>query len=474
MPAPNPLLLIAELSYKCPLHCPYCSNPLDDRLRTGTATSSRPRSGRASSTRPPTSACSSSRSPAASRSCARTPRSSPAPRRSGPLQHARHGRHAVHAQARRGAAGGRARPRPDQHPGQRPDRVRPDRGHEVVLEEDRGGPPRARARLPAHDQRRPPPAEPRSDRGDHRSSPRSSARAGSSWRTRSTRAGRRSTVRRSMPTRAQLEHGERVVQAARERIGPSMEILWVLPDYYEEFPKPCMGGWGARRDGRHAERRRAAVPGGVDDPGPRVRERARPAARRDLVRVGGLQQVPRHRLDAGAVPQLPVRPAGGRLRRLPLPGARARRRRGGDRPGLPVLAAPLDRRRGARGAAQSDGRRRASSTGRIDRAATGRAAKLGRGAVDGSVPAIESGPRPRLRRLRAVDAIDLEVGAGEFFGFLGPNGAGKTTTIRMLTTLLQPSRGTRAGRRASTSTTIRSACAGRSASSSRRRRSTST
>jgi ABC-2 type transport system ATP-binding protein len=42
---------------------------------------------------------------------------------------------------------------------------------------------------------------------------------------------------------------------------------------------------------------------------------------------------------------------------------------------------------------------------------------------------------------RAVDAIDLDVQAGEFFGFLGPNGAGKTTTIRMLTTLLQPSRG---------------------------------
>ena len=44
-------------------------------------------------------------------------------------------------------------------------------------------------------------------------------------------------------------------------------------------------------------------------------------------------------------------------------------------------------------------------------------------------------------RVRAVDAVDLDVRPGEFFGFLGPNGAGKTTTIRMLTTLLQPSRG---------------------------------
>src|SRR5580704_14199154 len=28
MQASAPLLLIAELTYKCPLHCPYCSNPL--------------------------------------------------------------------------------------------------------------------------------------------------------------------------------------------------------------------------------------------------------------------------------------------------------------------------------------------------------------------------------------------------------------------------------------------------------------
>lgn len=43
---------------------------------------------------------------------------------------------------------------------------------------------------------------------------------------------------------------------------------------------------------------------------------------------------------------------------------------------------------------------------------------------------------------KAVDDISFEVGDGEVFAFLGPNGAGKTTTIKMLTTLLTPTRGT--------------------------------
>ena len=41
----------------------------------------------------------------------------------------------------------------------------------------------------------------------------------------------------------------------------------------------------------------------------------------------------------------------------------------------------------------------------------------------------------------AVDGVDLNVQAGQILALLGQNGAGKTTTVRMLTALLQPSRG---------------------------------
>ncbi len=41
----------------------------------------------------------------------------------------------------------------------------------------------------------------------------------------------------------------------------------------------------------------------------------------------------------------------------------------------------------------------------------------------------------------AVDGVNLSIGAGQILALLGQNGAGKTTTVRMLTALLQPSRG---------------------------------
>lgn len=47
-----------------------------------------------------------------------------------------------------------------------------------------------------------------------------------------------------MPTRRQVERGEEIVAAARERLREKMEIVYVLPDYFDEFPKPCMNGWG--------------------------------------------------------------------------------------------------------------------------------------------------------------------------------------------------------------------------------------
>ena len=43
--------------------------------------------------------------------------------------------------------------------------------------------------------------------------------------------------------------------------------------------------------------------------------------------------------------------------------------------------------------------------------------------------------------LVAVDNLDLHINAGDIFGFIGPTGAGKTTTMRILVTLLEPTRG---------------------------------
>ena len=50
--------------------------------------------------------------------------------------------------------------------------------------------------------------------------------------------------------------------------------------------------------------------------------------------------------------------------------------------------------------------------------------------------------RRRYDETRAADHVSFSIDNGEFVGFLGPNGAGKTTLLRILTGLLQPTRGT--------------------------------
>jgi pyrroloquinoline quinone biosynthesis protein E len=52
--------------------------------------------------------------------------------------------------------------------------------------------------------------------------------------------------RRLLPSRTQVEKAAGIAQAAQQRLAGKMEIFYVLPDYYEDRPKPCMQGWGRR------------------------------------------------------------------------------------------------------------------------------------------------------------------------------------------------------------------------------------
>jgi pyrroloquinoline quinone biosynthesis protein E len=47
-----------------------------------------------------------------------------------------------------------------------------------------------------------------------------------------------------LPTRAQLDRAVAIVQSAGDRLRGKVRIDMVVPDYYARFPKACMGGWG--------------------------------------------------------------------------------------------------------------------------------------------------------------------------------------------------------------------------------------
>ncbi|HYG32081.1 MAG TPA: pyrroloquinoline quinone biosynthesis protein PqqE [Methylophilaceae bacterium] len=55
-----------------------------------------------------------------------------------------------------------------------------------------------------------------------------------------------SLVNRSqlMPTKEQIDHAEAVTNEFRQKVGNKMKIYFVVPDYFSERPKKCMNGWG--------------------------------------------------------------------------------------------------------------------------------------------------------------------------------------------------------------------------------------
>jgi pyrroloquinoline quinone biosynthesis protein E len=49
-----------------------------------------------------------------------------------------------------------------------------------------------------------------------------------------------------LPTQEQVARAREVATAAKARLAGKIDIFYVLPDYYETRPKPCLNGWGQR------------------------------------------------------------------------------------------------------------------------------------------------------------------------------------------------------------------------------------
>jgi pyrroloquinoline quinone biosynthesis protein E len=143
-----------------------------------------------------------------------------------------------------------------------------------------------------------------------------------------------------MPTLEQIEATSRIVEDSQVRLKGILAIDYVVPDYYALRPKKCMGGWG--RQFFNISPAGKILPCHAAESRDHHRVGIRIGAvqsfdRLDLAELGSLQPLSRHRLDAGAVRKL--RFQGDRFWRLPLPGLRADGRCRQYRSGLRAVAA---------------------------------------------------------------------------------------------------------------------------------------
>ena len=243
---PRPYTLVAELTYRCPLSCGYCSNPLElarhaDELDTADwravfaeAAALGVLQVNLTGGEPLVRADLEELVAAARRAASSTSTSSPA---ASPLD----------ARAAGAAGGGGARQRAALDPGHATRTARPGSRAATTstakLEVAAG---RARARAAAHAERRPPPRQHRARAASSSRWPSGSAPSGSSSRTRSTSAGRSPTGTRCCRRARTSKRRAASRAAARERLRGKMEILFVRPDYYADRPRACMDGWARR------------------------------------------------------------------------------------------------------------------------------------------------------------------------------------------------------------------------------------
>ena len=345
------MAMLAELTHRCPLACPYCSNPVELTRAVGELT---PPTGPMSSPRRPISGCCNCTFGRRARLAAR-PRGA---RRRGPrgraLRQPDHLRHRPDRAAAGGAGRRRARPCAAVAAGDRRRDGRPDRrlSRRLRAQDARWRAGCGALGLPLtlnavmHRQNLTELAETIDARARARGA------AASRWRRCSSTAGRALNRAALMPTRDQATRGgaggRRGAGAAEGRARDRLRAR--RPS--RALSQGLHGRLGLDRAQRRARGAGPALPRGADDPGPRASSRCATAPLEAIWETAPAFSAFRgDRLDARALRCCERKLD--RFRRLPLPGDGAGRRSGGDRSGLRQVAASRGACRGGRGRRRS-------------------------------------------------------------------------------------------------------------------------